>query len=84
MAEARMGRASIFRGKMDAKGKRVQAILSPDAAKTFEDQRRALRVIVREVTGHTPTTVSDSDTIEFLTRGVAGTRVYLREWMART
>lgn len=75
----RMGRASIFRGKMDDKGKRVQGILSPAAARTFEEQRAALGRIVFEVTGRRPATISDSDTIEFLTRGVAGTRIYLRE-----
>jgi hypothetical protein len=81
MSKTRMGRASIFRGKMNGKGKRVQAVLTPDAGRTFEDQRRALGIIVLEVTGAKPTTISDSDTVEFLTRGPASTRIYLREKM---
>lgn len=70
--KARRGRASIFRGKLKA-GTRVQGILSPAGAESFEAARvRLARLAAREVTA-----VSDADVIEYLARGERATRAAL-------
>lgn len=69
------GRRSIFRGK--AGGIRVAGFITRFGAKRFEQARRELGFIFREVMGRRPLAVSDADTIEFLSRGVEDTRAYL-------
>lgn len=72
-----MGRESIFRGKVP--DNRVQGQLTPKGQQAFDVAREQLLRLYHSVMGHKPSTVSDADTIEFLARGPAETRVYLRE-----
>jgi hypothetical protein len=76
-----MGRASVFRGKDG--GVRVQGILTRKGGKYFEQRRKQLERLYREVLGHAPTTVSDADVIEFLALGDENTRAYLQREAGR-
>lgn len=76
MAKARRGRASIFRDKdLTPEGRRAAQLTEPGKW-GFERQRKALAKLagVEYVVGENP---SNSDTIEFMARGVEGTRRYL-------
>jgi hypothetical protein len=73
MATGVMGRESIFRGKNP--GNRVQATLTDYANDQFEQARAELA----QLAGRAADQVSDADTLEYLCRGSAGTRVYLRD-----
>ncbi len=72
----RMGRASIFRGKMRG-GKRVQTILTAHGCARFEAARKDLGRLYKEVTGRVAMVVSDSDVVEYLARGRDDTERYL-------
>lgn len=77
----RKGRASIFRDKLltprhSPKG-RVNGILSHAGAVAFEQARKRLRELYREIVGHQPGSVSDGDCVEYLARGPDETRRYL-------
>ena len=72
---ARMGRMAIF----DDKTERVQALVTTPTKAVIERHRTRLRALYAEVMGRPWTSpVSDSDTIEFMARGVDQTRRYLR------
>lgn len=73
----RMGRASIFRGKMK-NGKRIQGIITKEAGADFERHRKALARLYREVYGRAPVVVSDGDAVEYLARGAEKTAAYMR------
>lgn len=72
-----MGRHSIFRGKEG--GYRVQAIITKQGGQRFEKARKALASLYSEVMGTRPATVSDADVVEYMARGVDGTREYLEK-----
>lgn len=69
------GRASIFRGKDN--GVRVQGILTAQGGRAFEQRRRELAKLHKQVTKRTPATVSDADVIEYLALGEDSTVAYL-------
>lgn len=71
-----MGRASIFRGKID--GPRIQAIVTRDGRRAFDRRRAALARLWTEVTGRFAVGISDADTVEYLARGEAATEDYIR------
>lgn len=77
MANRIMGRASIFRGKDD--GVRIQGLITRRGGEYFELHRERLRKLYRRVMGQDPTTVSDADVIEYLSRGPVDTMQYLRD-----
>lgn len=64
------GRLSIFAKD----GPKVQGILSKQGGEAFERKRGELA----KIAGWEGRTVSDADTIEFLARGEANTRKYLK------
>ena len=76
MANPKIGRRSIFRGKAD--GYRVQAVITKVGGKAFETHRKKLRMLVQSVTGRVPATVSDADVVESMARGEYETTEYLR------
>ena len=65
-----IGRASIFRDKVE----RVQGMITAVGAGQFEAARDRLSTLVKRHVGD----VSDGDVIEFLARGEANTRAYLK------
>lgn len=67
----RTGRRSIFRGK----AVRVQGWLTKVGKRDFEYARGQLALVV----GWKANEVSDADTVEFLARGEAETRKYLKK-----
>ena len=71
-----MGRWAIFRDKSN--GLRVQGVLTEFGGQVFEQHRRTLQTMYQDAFGRAPVLVSDSDTIEFITRGVVNTRKHLR------
>lgn len=73
-----MGRWSIFRGKVNDSDHRVQGFLTKIGRTRFEDARTYLGEMYRSVLGRAPVSVSDADTIEFLSRGSGETIKYLR------
>lgn len=75
MPKPTTGRASIFRGKAD--GVRVQGILTKRGGRAFEQTRRSLAKLYRDVRGAAPNVVSDADVIEYLAIGEGATREYL-------
>lgn len=75
-----MGRASIFRGK--AKGVRVQGILTQHGGRAFEQTRRSLAKLYRDVTGRPAKGVSDADVIEYMAIGEERTVEYLEHLRA--
>ena len=68
-----MGRRAIFRGKEN--GVRVQAIITKNGGRWFEEARKRLAKLV----GAQAADVSDADTVEYLARGDENTRLYLDE-----
>ena len=75
MANHKMGRRSIFRGKAD--GYRVQAIITKVGGQRFERARRGLAALYERVYGVAPATISDADLVEALARGEEETEAYL-------
>ena len=71
-----MARTSIF-GEKD--GDRVQGELTSVGSADFEHARSKLADIVFKIAGVRPKSVSDGDTIEFLARGEAETKVFLKD-----
>lgn len=83
MAKAKMGRHSIFEGKVD--GKRVQAVITQEGGRAFEKCRGYLAsVYTRIMQAPVPEPgVSDADVVEFLARGEKNTVGYLRKKKAK-
>lgn len=75
-----MGRWSIFRDKSN--GQRVQGVLTKSGGKAFEQSREKLAAVYKLVMHREPSTVSDADTIEFLSLGEHETVKYLRKQLA--
>ena len=65
MAKTRAGRPTIFPGKVKSAATTVWGQLTPDGAKAFQRQR----VVLSKLTGWPLARVSDSDVVEFLSRG---------------
>lgn len=74
-----MGRWSIFRPKINDAKHRYQAWLTDIGRIKFEEARESLGQMYNQVLGRKPVSVSDADTIEFLSRGTGETIKYLRE-----
>ncbi len=73
----RMGRPAVFRDKVKDVAHRVVGFLSVEGRASFERERKRLGMMYHEITGR-EISVSDADTIEYLARGAAKTRHYLR------
>lgn len=73
----RTGRPAVFRDKVKDVEHRVVGFLSVEGRKCFERERRRLTLMYQEIVGR-EIAVSDADTIEFLARGAAETRSYLK------
>ncbi len=71
MTQIRKGRRSIFRHKTHS----VTGVITAEAAKEFSAARARLAKIV----GWTPDRVSKADVLEYLVRGDAATRAYVRK-----
>lgn len=69
MARTGPGRRSIFGDKDD--GTRVQGMLTKKGGQAFEWKRQELAALYERVVGRKPGTISDGDTIEFISRGEA-------------
>jgi len=78
-ARTRMGRGSIFPGKVNDSSHRVQAWLTDIGRKRFEEARAHLGDLARAHRGFAPLAISDADTIEYLSRGEVATIKHLRD-----
>lgn len=67
-----VGRRSVFRNKEG--GGRVQGEITQDGLIAFGDAR----IRLAELVGREPDKISDADVIEYLARGDAATRKYLK------
>jgi hypothetical protein len=76
MAKKKLGRASMF-GDLRG-GRRLQGIISKQAAKEFEKVRKNLGLMASAAIEWSGP-VSDAAVIEFLTRGVTGTINYWKK-----
>lgn len=65
------------------KATRFQGIMTAHGRKRFEEQRRKLTRMFRDVMGYDNGGASDGDVVEYLARGEADTRHYLKSRAAK-
>lgn len=81
--KGRIGRHSIFRGRVYKASHRYQGNVSEIGHRKFEQARKQLAEEYRYEMEREAPPVSDSDTMEFLARGVEDTRKYLKKLKRR-
>ncbi len=79
MTKTVTGRTSIFPGKVNDSDHRVQAWLTHGGRERFELARAHLADMARKHLRRPPSSISDADTIEYLTLGELDTIKHLRK-----